>query len=122
MLNPNRVVVGFCTLALAFMMGCGGDDFGRTMVPVKGKVTIKGEPVKADKNLYVVFEKEGERPESLPVNPDGTFAGEVPRGECTVGLQVYGAIDGIKEEHTTGTGVLKANTESTKEFTFEVGE
>ena len=113
-------------LSLACVIGCGGsgDEFGRDMAPISGKVTAKGQPVKANKNLFVVFEKTGVRPESIEVQPDGTYSGKAPVGENRVGLQVYGPLSEIgpvKPEYTTGSP-LKATVEAGKVIDFEVGE
>ena len=113
-------------LAVAFLVGCGGggDEFGRDMASISGKVTAKGQPVKANKNLYLVFEKSGQRPESIEVKSDGTYEGKAPIGENSVRLQVYGDlkdIGPIKPEYTQQS-TLKATVESGKVLDFEVGE
>ncbi len=127
MFNVKRLVVVCCLGAALFAMGCGSkDEFGRDMVPVKGKVTINGEPVKANKNLMLIFQKGTERPESLEVQPDGTFSGQVVPGENTVVLQIYGppdALGAVKKDYLPGgTGKLTVNVESGKEITLDIGK
>lgn len=114
------------SLALACAVGCGGggDEFGRDMAPVSGKVTVKGQPIKADKNVFVVFEKVGQRPESIEVKSDGTYEGKAPIGENSVGLQVYGPpseLGPINPEYTKGSP-LKVTVEAGKVIDLEVGQ
>lgn len=123
-----RGLAGCCCIfsALLLSLGCGGgtDEFGRTMVPVKGKVTVKGEPIKANNNLFLIFQKGVERPESLEVKSDGTFSGSAVAGENLVKLHVYGppeALGAVKQEYITSS-VLKANVEAGKDLNLEVGE
>jgi hypothetical protein len=117
-------VVLMVTVALALGCGGAGDKFGRQLVPVKGTVTVKGAPVKANNNLFLVFEKTGERPESIEVKSDGTYSGSASGGENQVTLQIYGPADAlgpIKPEYTKG-GKLKATVEAGKEVNLDLGE
>jgi hypothetical protein len=99
-------------------LGCGGDEFGRDMASIKGKVTAKGAPVQPTaKTLFLMFEKMGQRPESIEVMSDGTFSGNAPIGPNKVKLQIYGDIPGLKKDFSQ-----EVTVESGKTFDFEVGE
>jgi hypothetical protein len=121
-----KFLTTLCLLVAVAAIGCNSstDEFNRKMVPVKGKVTLKGEPLKTDNNLFLVFQKGTERPESIQVNADGTFAGEAVPGENTVALNIYGppeALGPVKEEYAKG-GTQTVTLEANKEVTIEIGE
>jgi len=110
-----------CSLLVCAVLtlGCGGDEYGRAMATVKGKVTIKGTPVnsKDPNRLILIFEKQGERPESVDVKSDGTYSGQAPSGPNKVKLQIYGNFEGIKRDFAQDVTV-----ESGKSLDFEVGQ
>jgi hypothetical protein len=63
-------------LLLLLAAGCGGTDDARPTV--SGRVTYNGRPL-ADKTLILALEGADGVSQSLRVEPDGTFTGEVPK-------------------------------------------
>ena len=110
-----------CSLILCTVLalGCGADEFGRSMASISGKVTVKGAPVQISgqyNRLILIFEKTGEQNEKIPVNADGTYSGKAPVGPNKVALQVYGDVPGVDPKFQQDVTV-----ESGKVIDLEVG-
>jgi hypothetical protein len=130
----QRLAVSLCLAAALFTLGCGEAD-GRNMTPIKGKLTVGGQPVKPPEGgkINLSFKPaSGERGEGIAVKDDGTFSGSAVGGENTVTVIVYGANEmgapaaaklGIKDKYLhDGTTTLKVNVTPGKDIDLEVGQ
>jgi hypothetical protein len=131
---PRRLALFSCLFMALISLGCGESDL-RKMVPIKGKLLVKGQPVKPPEGgkINLSFKPaSGERGESIEVKSDGSFAGNANAGQNSVTVIVYGANEmgapaaaklGIKEQYVSdATSTLKADVASGKDLSLEVGE
>jgi len=76
------------------LAGCGGGDTladPRTMAPVKGKVMVGDAPLDGTGLSLNFSHEKGYNPTTVPLNPDGTFAGEAAVGMNKVVVVAGGA-------------------------------
>jgi hypothetical protein len=111
---------------LLVMLWCVGCHSGDARVRVTGKVTYHGEPV-GDQTLVLVSEgADGEfSAQRMPLQPDGTFAGEVDaRGTYKVVIEESLAVqEGVKLADKGKKPIpVKYRSRTTTTLTWPVGD
>lgn len=82
----RRWTLACAVVSLALSTGCGG---GNDMVPIRGEVTFKGQPLTRGIVNYVPAEQGKGRTASGPLQPDGTFVMTTQKAGDGVAPGVY---------------------------------
>ena len=120
-LSRPRCAAGLLLLLLV-CAGCGGGD---SRPRVRGKVTFGGEPV-ANQTLTLYSEgAPGEfSAQKIPLQPDGTFSGEVPaRGTSKVTIEESLAVQEGQKPADKGRSIpAKYRSPATSELSWTIGD
>jgi hypothetical protein len=96
---PTRILLAALFCGACWGCGVAGGGASTTLIPVKGKVTYKGNPVTKGR---IKFEPDGYGKSAYaPLQPDGTYV-------LTTEKQGDGVIAGHHRVTLTGTGIKSA--------------